>query len=163
MSRQIKICVTSRDFSKFLPHLCHNCQEINENRPETSRKRRGFDIFERIRLMCLDVLKRRAQSPGKTTSPVADEELDANLDHKLAFDDLTDWQKCVIRHSCSPIWDEKLLFHVRRWEVGFKIQLTILDWDKLDGTHVGRANGLYAEDIHAGRIEVDPDKVFVVA
>ncbi|KDR72276.1 hypothetical protein GALMADRAFT_1343907 [Galerina marginata CBS 339.88] len=37
----------------------------------------------------------------------------------------------VIRHSRNPVWDEKLLFHVRRYETAFKVQLTILDWDKL--------------------------------
>ncbi|KAF8591150.1 hypothetical protein K439DRAFT_1327876 [Ramaria rubella] len=44
----------------------------------------------------------------------------------------------VIRHSLNPAWDEKLLFHVRRYESNFKIHFTILDWDKLSGNdHVG--------------------------
>ncbi|KAL0953106.1 hypothetical protein HGRIS_004377 [Hohenbuehelia grisea] len=47
----------------------------------------------------------------------------------------------VIRHSRSPVWDEKLLFHVRRYERAFKVQLTILDWDKLSSNdHIGDAN-----------------------
>ncbi|EIN06937.1 hypothetical protein PUNSTDRAFT_70671 [Punctularia strigosozonata HHB-11173 SS5] len=37
----------------------------------------------------------------------------------------------VIRHSLNPVWDEKLLFHVRRYETNFNVQLTVLDWDKL--------------------------------
>ena len=37
----------------------------------------------------------------------------------------------VVRHSRNPVWDEKLLFHVRRYEASFKIQLTVLDWDKI--------------------------------
>ncbi|KAH8092634.1 phosphatidylserine decarboxylase-domain-containing protein [Cristinia sonorae] len=37
----------------------------------------------------------------------------------------------VIRHSIDPVWDEKLLFHVRRYETNFKLQLTVSDWDKL--------------------------------
>ena len=37
----------------------------------------------------------------------------------------------VIRHSLNPTWDEKLIFHVRRYESGFKIQFSVLDWDKL--------------------------------
>ena len=46
----------------------------------------------------------------------------------------------VIRHSLNPNWDEKLLFHVRRWESSFKVQLTVLDWDKLSSNdHVGNA------------------------
>ena len=46
----------------------------------------------------------------------------------------------VIRHSLAPIWDEKLLFHVRRYETAFQIQLTILDWDKLSSNdHIGDA------------------------
>lgn len=44
----------------------------------------------------------------------------------------------VIRHSRNPEWNEKLLFHVRRYETAFKVQLTILDWDKLSSNdHVG--------------------------
>src|SRR5260221_1444578 len=46
----------------------------------------------------------------------------------------------VIRHSLNPVWDEKLLFHVRHYEKSFKIQFTILDWDKLSSNdHVGEA------------------------
>ncbi|OAX36809.1 hypothetical protein K503DRAFT_276257 [Rhizopogon vinicolor AM-OR11-026] len=44
----------------------------------------------------------------------------------------------IIRHSLNPTWDEKLLFHVRRYETAFKVQLTVLDWDKLSSNdHVG--------------------------
>src|SRR5688500_2366576 len=47
----------------------------------------------------------------------------------------------VIRHSRSPVWDEKLLFHVRRYETAFKVQLGVLDWDKLSANdHVGDAS-----------------------
>ncbi|EPS93599.1 hypothetical protein FOMPIDRAFT_1055836 [Fomitopsis schrenkii] len=71
----------------------------------------------------------------------------------------------VIRHSLNPTWDEKLLFHVRRYETAFKVQLTVLDWDKLSSNdHVGDATfnvsellanapqkdettGLYPEDV----------------
>jgi phosphatidylserine decarboxylase len=44
----------------------------------------------------------------------------------------------VIRHSRTPVWDEKLLFHVRRHETNFKIKFSLLDWDKLSGNdHIG--------------------------
>ncbi|KAF8808440.1 hypothetical protein BYT27DRAFT_7188951 [Phlegmacium glaucopus] len=47
----------------------------------------------------------------------------------------------VIRHSRNPVWDEKLLFHVRRYETAFQVQLTILDWDKLSSNdHIGDAS-----------------------
>ena len=46
----------------------------------------------------------------------------------------------VVRHSLNPTWDEKLLFHVRRYETSFKVQLSVLDWDKLSSNdHVGAA------------------------
>jgi phosphatidylserine decarboxylase len=46
----------------------------------------------------------------------------------------------VIRHSRNPVWDEKLLFHVRRYETKFDVRLTVLDWDKLTSNdHVGDA------------------------
>jgi hypothetical protein len=37
----------------------------------------------------------------------------------------------VIRHSLNPVWDEKLLFHVRRHENTFVTQFAVLDWDKV--------------------------------
>jgi len=44
----------------------------------------------------------------------------------------------VIRHSLNPVWDEKLLFHVRRYESTFNINFAVLDWDKLSSNdHVG--------------------------
>lgn len=47
----------------------------------------------------------------------------------------------VVRHSLNPCWEEKLLFHVRRYESAFKVQLTVLDWDKLSSNdHVGEAS-----------------------
>jgi phosphatidylserine decarboxylase len=47
----------------------------------------------------------------------------------------------VIRHSLQPVWEEKLLFHVRRYETAFQVQLTVLDWDKLSSNdHIGDAN-----------------------
>jgi phosphatidylserine decarboxylase len=74
----------------------------------------------------------------------------------------------VIRHSLNPVWDEKLLFHVRRYETSFKVQLTVLDWDKLSSNdYIGEASfdvsellanapqrnpdtGLYAEEEDGG-------------
>ncbi|TFK17463.1 hypothetical protein FA15DRAFT_676048 [Coprinopsis marcescibilis] len=47
----------------------------------------------------------------------------------------------VIRHSRNPVWDEKLLFHVRRYETNFQVNLAVLDWDKLSANdHIGDAN-----------------------
>ena len=47
----------------------------------------------------------------------------------------------VIRHSLNPVWEEKLLFHVRRYETAFQVQLTVLDWDKLSSNdHIGSAS-----------------------
>jgi phosphatidylserine decarboxylase len=45
----------------------------------------------------------------------------------------------VIRHTLAqPVWWEKLLFHVRKYETSSKVLLTILDWDKLSSNgHVG--------------------------
>ncbi|KAF7337169.1 Phosphatidylserine decarboxylase proenzyme 2 [Mycena venus] len=46
----------------------------------------------------------------------------------------------VIRHSLNPVWDEKLLFHVRRYEIGYEVRLTVLDWDKLSSNdYIGEA------------------------
>ncbi|KAJ7634872.1 phosphatidylserine decarboxylase-domain-containing protein [Roridomyces roridus] len=61
----------------------------------------------------------------------------------------------VIRHTLNPVWDEKLLFHVRRYELGYEVgfvvllellltcpqvRLTVLDWDKLTSNdYIGEA------------------------
>jgi hypothetical protein len=46
----------------------------------------------------------------------------------------------VIRHSLNLVWDEKLLFHVHKYERSFRGQLTVLDWDKLSSNdHVSDA------------------------
>jgi len=43
----------------------------------------------------------------------------------------------VIRHSRNTVWDEKLLFHVRKYETSDKALLTILE-DKLSSNdHIG--------------------------
>ena len=76
----------------------------------------------------------------------------------------------VIRHSLNPTWDEKLLIHMRAYESAFKVQLTVLDGDKLSSKdHVGDAgfmvadliadapqrdegNGLYGEEADGGHV-----------
>ncbi|KAF5378946.1 hypothetical protein D9757_008734 [Collybiopsis confluens] len=67
----------------------------------------------------------------------------------------------VIRHSLNPSWEEKLLFHVRRYETGFKVQLTVLDWDKLSSNdYIGECDFNVSELIAAfedGRGMVDPE------
>jgi phosphatidylserine decarboxylase len=48
---------------------------------------------------------------------------------------------CVIRHSRKPIWDEKLLFPVRSYDMAIEFQLTVLDWDKLaSNDYIGDAS-----------------------
>ena len=37
----------------------------------------------------------------------------------------------VVRHSLNPVWDEKLLFHVRRHEARFKAKFAVYDWDRM--------------------------------
>jgi phosphatidylserine decarboxylase len=62
----------------------------------------------------------------------------------------------IIRHSLNPVWDEKLLFHVREYENAFKVQLTVLDWDKLSSNdHVGDA-GFMVSELLADAPQRDP-------
>ncbi|TCD64361.1 hypothetical protein EIP91_004230 [Steccherinum ochraceum] len=74
----------------------------------------------------------------------------------------------VIRHSLNPLWDEKLLFHVRRYETSFKLQLQVLDWDKLSSNdHVGDAyldlptliEGAAQKDEKTGLYPIDMEEV----
>ncbi|KAG8997441.1 hypothetical protein FRB90_012501, partial [Tulasnella sp. 427] len=47
----------------------------------------------------------------------------------------------VVRHSLDPVWNEKLLFHVHRYETNFKVNFQVLDWDKLSGNdNIGSAS-----------------------
>lgn len=63
----------------------------------------------------------------------------------------------VVRHSLNPNWDEKLLFHVRRYEASFNIQLSVLDWDKLSSNdHVGDA-GLSVKMLRENAPQKDPN------
>ncbi|GAA5866341.1 hypothetical protein JCM1840_004090 [Sporobolomyces johnsonii] len=44
----------------------------------------------------------------------------------------------VIRHSLTPVWEERLFFHVRPAETHWNINFSVLDWDKFSGNdHVG--------------------------
>lgn len=44
----------------------------------------------------------------------------------------------VLRHTLNPVWDEKLLYHVRKGEDNFDIKMSIYDWDKITSNdHVG--------------------------
>ncbi|KAI0291457.1 hypothetical protein BC826DRAFT_1105990 [Russula brevipes] len=53
----------------------------------------------------------------------------------------------IIRHFLNPVWDKKLLFHVRKYERSFRVQFTVLDWDKLSSNdHFGDAAKLLIED-----------------
>jgi phosphatidylserine decarboxylase len=61
----------------------------------------------------------------------------------------------VIQHSINPTWDEKLLFHVRAYESAFKVQLTVLDWDKPSSNdHMGDA-GFMVADLIADALQRD--------
>ncbi|KAI9454377.1 phosphatidylserine decarboxylase-domain-containing protein [Lactarius psammicola] len=63
----------------------------------------------------------------------------------------------VIRHSLNPVWEEKLLFHVRKYERSFRVQLTVLDWDKLSSNdYVGDA-AIEIADLAANVPKKDPN------
>ena len=63
----------------------------------------------------------------------------------------------VIRHCLNPVWEEKLLFHVREYERSFRVQLTVLDWDKLSSNdYVGDA-AIDIADLAANVPKKDPN------
>ncbi|KAL0573319.1 phosphatidylserine decarboxylase [Marasmius crinis-equi] len=69
----------------------------------------------------------------------------------------------VIRHSLSPVWDEKLSFHVRRHEKGFQVKLAVLDWDKMSGNdHVGDVSIDIKEIIEAAAKDAEQWKEYTL-
>lgn len=63
----------------------------------------------------------------------------------------------VIRHSLDPVWNEKLLFHVHRYETNFRVNFTMLDWDKLSGNdNIGNVSFALPE-LMASVPKPDPD------
>jgi phosphatidylserine decarboxylase len=66
------------------------------------------------------------------------------------------FRTCIIWHSLTPVWDKKLLFHVREYGSMFKVRLTVLDWDYLlSNNHVGDAIFMVSEFL-ADMSQMDP-------
>jgi phosphatidylserine decarboxylase len=63
----------------------------------------------------------------------------------------------VLRHNLNPVWDEKLLFHVRRFEADFKLQFTLLDWDKLSGNDLIAETTLGVAELMNAAPKPDPE------
>ncbi|KAH9031591.1 phosphatidylserine decarboxylase-domain-containing protein [Lactarius deliciosus] len=63
----------------------------------------------------------------------------------------------VIRHSLNPVWEEKLLFHVRKYERSFRMQLTVLDWDKLSSNDFVGDAAIEIADLAANVPKKDPN------
>ncbi|KAG6887647.1 hypothetical protein C0995_013752 [Termitomyces sp. Mi166 len=53
----------------------------------------------------------------------------------------------VVRHSLNPTWDEKLLFHVRRYETKWRVQLRVHDWDKMSSNDFVGEGGFYVQEL----------------
>ncbi|KAG6896379.1 hypothetical protein C0992_008699 [Termitomyces sp. T32_za158] len=53
----------------------------------------------------------------------------------------------VVRHSLNPMWDEKLLFHVRKYETKWTIQLRVHDWDKMSSNDFVGEAGFEVQDL----------------
>ncbi|KAE8540468.1 phosphatidylserine decarboxylase [Cryptococcus gattii VGV] len=62
----------------------------------------------------------------------------------------------VVRHSLNPVWDEKLLFHVRRHEAGYLAQFAVLDWDKVSGNDMVGTCTLPLSELIADAPKPDP-------
>ncbi|CAD6885609.1 unnamed protein product [Tilletia controversa] len=62
----------------------------------------------------------------------------------------------VCRHTLNPVWDEKLLFHVRRYEDKFQIKAAIYDWDRISSHDYCGGASLNVADLVAKAPTPDP-------
>ncbi|KAE8223447.1 hypothetical protein CF319_g3520 [Tilletia indica] len=62
----------------------------------------------------------------------------------------------VCRHTLNPVWDEKLLFHVRRYEDKFQIKAAIYDWDRISSHDYCGGASLNVADLIAKAPTPDP-------
>ncbi|KAG8938938.1 hypothetical protein FRC04_007234, partial [Tulasnella sp. 424] len=63
----------------------------------------------------------------------------------------------VVRHSLDPVWDEKLLFHVHRYETNFRVNFSVLDWDKLSSNNNIGSVSFALSELMASVPKPDPD------
>ncbi|KAG8974217.1 hypothetical protein FRC05_007793 [Tulasnella sp. 425] len=69
----------------------------------------------------------------------------------------------VIRHSLDPVWNEKLLFHVHRYETNFRVNFSVLDWDKLSGNDNIGSVSFALPELMANVPKPDPDTMIYPA
>ncbi|KAG6815105.1 hypothetical protein H0H87_005075, partial [Tephrocybe sp. NHM501043] len=53
----------------------------------------------------------------------------------------------VVRHSLNPVWDEKLLFHVRSYETRWDVRVRVSDWDKISSNDFVGEAGFEVQDL----------------
>ena len=54
------------------------------------------------------------------------------------------FRTCIVRYALNPVWHEKLLFHVHKYEIAFEVHLTVLVLDQPSSNdHVGDASLRY--------------------
>ncbi|KAG6909544.1 hypothetical protein DXG01_016937 [Tephrocybe rancida] len=53
----------------------------------------------------------------------------------------------VVRHSLNPVFNEKLLFHVRRYERAWDVRVRVSDWDKMSANDAVGEGGFEVADL----------------
>ncbi|OWZ75979.1 phosphatidylserine decarboxylase [Cryptococcus neoformans Bt85] len=128
-----------------------------EQKPVEKKKSRGFEFDAKQGKEVLGIVI--LEIKGATDLPKLKNALRVSFDMDpfvvISFGKKV-FRTRVIRHSLNPVWDEKLLFHVRRHEAGYLAQFAVLDWDKVSGNDMIGSCVLPLSELIADAPKPDP-------
>lgn len=129
-----------------------------QRRREAQRRRQDFSLKASLGMDIIGIVQMEVK--GATDLPRWRNSLGTSFDMD-AFAIVSFGQRIfrtrVARHSLNPVWDEKLLFHVRRHESNYLTKLAVYDWDKLSANDFVGECDLHVQDLIEAAPKPNPD------